>query len=224
MGIHDDHRQRVYNRFLKEGLANFEEHNAMEFLLFLAYKRGDTNELAHRLIDKYGSLARVLDASVDDLAKVPGIGKTSATILKFIPEMCAYYLENKNKGTVLLDSVDLAAEFFLPKFFGQTKEVFYIATVNDRRNLLNCTLISEGISNATDINLAKILSEALYTGTTGVLLAHNHPDGGPFPSSNDIILTQKVKSLLAAMNIKLLDHLIFANDDYTSLASTIFSA
>ena len=65
MGVHDDHRRRVYERFLREGLAGFEEHNAMEFLLFLARPRGDTNPLAHALIDRFGSLSAVLDAPIE---------------------------------------------------------------------------------------------------------------------------------------------------------------
>ena len=92
MGVHDDHRRRVYERFLREGLAGFEEHNAMEFLLFLARPRGDTNPLAHALIDRFGSLSAVLDAPIEELERVPGVGHSSAVVLKFIPQMCAYYL------------------------------------------------------------------------------------------------------------------------------------
>ena len=85
MGEHDQHRKRVYNRFLREGLMGFEEHNAMEFLLFLAHARGDTNSLAHRVIRTFGSLSAALDAPYEELIKVPGIGPSSAAVLKFIP-------------------------------------------------------------------------------------------------------------------------------------------
>ena len=73
MGEHNQHRQRVYNRFLREGLMGFEEHNAMEFLLFLAHARGDTNSLAHRVISTFGSLSAALDAPYEELVRVPGI-------------------------------------------------------------------------------------------------------------------------------------------------------
>ena len=85
MGVHDDHRRRVYERFLREGLAGFEEHNAMEFLLFLARPRGDTNPLAHALIDRFGSLSAVLDAPIEELERVPGVGHSSAVVLKIYP-------------------------------------------------------------------------------------------------------------------------------------------
>ena len=127
MGVHDDHRRRVYERFLREGLAGFEEHNAMEFLLFLARPRGDTNPLAHALIDRFGSLSAVLDAPIEELERVPGVGHSSAVVLKFIPQMCAYYLENKTSHKVPLTSVEEASAFFMPKFFARTQEAFYMA-------------------------------------------------------------------------------------------------
>ena len=136
MGVHDDHRRRVYERFLREGLAGFEEHNAMEFLLFLARPRGDTNPLAHALIDRFGSLSAVLDAPIEELERVPGVGHSSAVVLKFIPQMCAYYLENKTSHKVPLTSVEEASAFFMPKFFARTQEAFYMAAVDDRRVLL----------------------------------------------------------------------------------------
>lgn len=134
MGEHDQHRQRVYNRFLREGLMGFEEHNAMEFLLFLAHARGDTNSLAHRVIRTFGSLSAALDAPYEELVQVPGIGPSSAAVLKFIPQMCAYYLENKRDARRPLDSPSAAAEFLMPYFFAKTAEEFYVAALDDRRD------------------------------------------------------------------------------------------
>ena len=192
MGVHDDHRRRVYERFLREGLAGFEEHNAMEFLLFLARPRGDTNPLAHALIDRFGSLSAVLDAPIEELERVPGVGHSSAVVLKFIPQMCAYYLENKTSHKVPLTSVEEASAFFMPKFFARTQEAFYMAAVDDRRVLLRCVLISEGSANATAVSVAKVVSEALKCGATGVMLAHNHPRGITLPSSSDMAVTREI--------------------------------
>lgn len=219
--MHDDHRRRVYERFLREGLSGFEEHNAMEFLLFLAHARGDTNPLAHTLIDRFGSLANVLDAPVEELEEVPGVGHSSAVILKFIPQMCAYYLENKRSHRrVPLNSVEAAYEFFVPKFFGRTEEALFMAAVDDRRMLLRCVQISEGTANATSVCVAKIVSEALKCGATGVVLAHNHPRGLALPSGEDLAVTQEVYQALRLVNIQLLDHLILNDGEYVSFAQT----
>ena len=176
MGVHDDHRRRVYERFLREGLAGFEEHNAMEFLLFLARPRRyeSVGACADRPVRQpFGCVGRAHRRT----GACAGVGHSSAVVLKFIPQMCAYYLENKTSHKVPLTSVEEASAFFMPKFFARTQEAFYMAAVDDRRVLLRCVLISEGSANATAVSVAKVVSEALKCGATGVMLAHNHPRG-----------------------------------------------
>ncbi len=220
MSIHDNHRKRVYNRFLNEGLAGFEEHAALEFLLFLVKVRGDTNPLAHKLINRFGSLAQVLDASLEELLEVEGIGKASAVAIKFIPEMCSYYLENKIKKKKMLNSLDLVADFFLPKFFAKTQELFYFVAVDDSRRLLRCVLVSEGTGNFTAVSISKIVAGATRCQATGVILAHNHPRSTTLPSSSDLACTRNIYNALKTVNIELIDHLIFSNDEYLSFTQT----
>ena len=86
MGIHDGHRERMKKRFLEHGLDNFDDVNALELLLFYALPRKDTNALAHALLDRFGSLAGVLDASAADLLSVDGVGESIAGLLRLIPE------------------------------------------------------------------------------------------------------------------------------------------
>ena len=74
MGVHDGHRERLRRRFLENGLDGFNELNALELLLFYAIPRRDTNELAHALIDRFGSLQGVFEASPQELGETPGIG------------------------------------------------------------------------------------------------------------------------------------------------------
>lgn len=224
MGEHDEHRKRVYSRFLREGLAGFEEHNALEFLLFLAKARGDTNSLAHALIRRFGSLAAVLDASVEELQEVPGIGYTSAVTLTFIPQMCAYYLENKRDKSLPLDSVLASSSFFMPKFFGKTHEECYMAALDDKRRLLRCVQLSDGVNNATSLSVAKIVAETTRCGATGVILAHNHPRGITLPSANDLAATREIFRALRLVNVELVDHLIFCDDQYLSFADSSYLA
>lgn len=223
MGLHDDHRRRVYERFLREGLAGFEEHNVLEFLLFLARPRIDTNDLAHVLINEFGSLSGVLDAPIQALEEIQGVGHVTAVVLKFIPQMCAYYMDNKNKtvrARKQLDSVKAVSKYFKPKFLERTEEALYMAAMDDQRKLLRCVLISEGTANATSVRVAKIVSEALKYGATGVVLAHNHPRGLALPSSDDIAVTQGVYHALRMVNVQLLDHLIFNESECFSFAQT----
>ncbi len=220
--LHDNHRKRVYKRFLQEGLDGFEEHNALEFLLFLSKARGDTNALAHMLIKEFGSLSAVLEADVEELLKIKGVGEVTAVSLKFIPEMCAYYLDNKRNKKQKLDNIEAVSEFFMPKFFGKTKELFYAAALDDKRNLLRCMLVSEGTGNATSVSISKIVACATQCNATAIILAHNHPRSATLPSSSDIICTQNIYAALHTVNVTLLDHLIFYNDEYISFAQTSY--
>ena len=91
MGLHDGHRNRLKNRFLNEGLTNFEDHNVLELLLFYSIPRSDTNEIAHELLNKFGSLHGVFEAGMEDLMSVNGISRHSAVLIKMIPELFVVY-------------------------------------------------------------------------------------------------------------------------------------
>lgn len=222
MNEHEHHRQRVYRRFLREGLAGFEEHNAMEFLLFLAHARGDTNELAHTVIDTFGSLSSALDAPYEELVKIKGIGPTSAVVLKFIPQMCAYYLDNKTDRKGKLNSSEKMVEFLGPKFFGKTQEELHAVFLDEKHRILRCEQISEGTSSATSVLVSKITSIAVRSDAAYVVMAHNHPRGSAMPSASDLRSTQSVAQSLENVGVTLLDHIIFAENEHLSFADSVY--
>ena len=152
---HSEHRERVRNRFMKEGLANFELHNVLEFLLFFSIPRNDTNETAHRLIDKFGSFYAVFEAPYEALLSVPGIGERSAMLIKLIPEIWARYYDDMTANFKEIKSSEAAAEYFIPKFFTSKTEQFYIITLDNKCTIKKCSLISEGGFTYTEINTRK---------------------------------------------------------------------
>ena len=83
--IHTGHRGRVKEEFLARGIEGWPDHRVLELMLFFALPQGDTNPLAHELIDRFGSLDRVLDALPEELMKTPGLGTHAATFLKLFP-------------------------------------------------------------------------------------------------------------------------------------------
>lgn len=221
MGVHDGHRNRLRERFLKYGLSGFEEHNALELLLFYAIPRSDTNELAHVLIDHFGSFAAVLDAPVEQLMTVKGLGYSSAVLLKTVPDLCAYYLNSKSQPGEVLDSTEKAGQFFIPKFLGKTTEEVYLAALDDKRKVLRCVRLSEeGIVNAVRITIKRIVTEAVNTNATGILLAHNHPGGLALPSSSDKQVTYQAFHALNMINVQMVDHIIVAENDFVSMADS----
>ena len=94
MGIHDGHRRRLKTEFLIRPDA-FPDHKVLELLLFYANPRADTNPLAHALIERFGSLTGVLDATPDELCKVPGIGEHASVLLKAVKELGGRYLAGR---------------------------------------------------------------------------------------------------------------------------------
>ncbi|MBO4929652.1 MAG: DNA repair protein RadC [Clostridia bacterium] len=217
MGLHDGHRQRLIQRFLEEDLDNFEPHNVLELLLFYAIPRKDTNELAHVLIDTFGSLKGVFDAPYEELVKVNGIGSNAAALLKLVPSLTRTYYSSDARG-MILDTSEKSGEYFLPYYIGQTEEVVRLACLDAGGKVISNQILHRGSANAAEVNIRKIVNIALRNNAMGVILAHNHPGGLPLPSEEDVATTKSIREALIPMGILLMDHIIVAGQDYVSMA------
>ena len=96
--MHQGHRERMRKKFLLNGFDNFEDHEILEFILFYAIPRKDTNEIAHLLIEKFGSIDTILDAPINLLKEVSGIGESAAIFIKMISSLARTYVERKNSA------------------------------------------------------------------------------------------------------------------------------
>ncbi len=218
--MHDGHRARVKERFLNEGLDNFEYHNILELLLFFGTPRKDTNEIAHSLIEQFGTLSGVLEAPYEELCKVKGVTSSSAVLLSMIPQLCRKYLDDKYKSGQILNSTEKVGQFLLNKYIGRKDEMVSMICMDNRCRMLFWGIVSEGSVNAAEISVRKIVQTALRQNASNVIISHNHPNGLALPSSQDIRTTEKVKAALSAVGINLLDHIIVADDDFISLTES----
>jgi len=173
MGVHEGHRDRMKREFLQGGLRHFSEPRVLELLLFYSRLQGDVNPLAHRLLEAFGSLSGVLDASPADLAKVPGVGENTVVLLKLIPAVAARYLASRTSADVIISDSASLRTLFLPYFFGARNEMSFLACFDGKLKLLGVRLLSEGSPSANEISLRKIATEALALGATAVVLAHS---------------------------------------------------
>lgn len=216
--VHEGHRDRLRQRFLDEGLDNFQDHNVLELLLFYSIPRKDTNEEAHNLIDTFGSLSGVFNASYEDLCKVKGIGENSATLIKMMPELFKKYeVDIINNDDVVLNKSELIAKYVSSYFKGLTTEKMYLLCLDSACRVLSFNLISEGIVNATPLNIRTIMEISLKYNASQLILVHNHPSGIVAPSRNDIDATMGIQDLMRKMGMKLSDHIIIGHgDDYFS--------
>lgn len=216
MGLHDGHRKRVKSRFREAGAAAFEDHNLLELLLFYAVPRQDTNELAHKLINRFGTYSAVLEASIEELMTVDGVGESTAVLIKLVPEMSRRYMQRSATTEGSIESIGAAGRYFIAKFAYETVEVAYAMFLDTKRRIISCNEISRGVVNATDISIRAIVERALGCRASSVIIAHNHPDGIPIPSTEDEISTQKIKLALKTVGITLADHIVVGGEQYIS--------
>ncbi|MBR5570714.1 MAG: DNA repair protein RadC [Oscillospiraceae bacterium] len=220
MGIHDGHRQRLRERFQKDGLDNFDEINVLEILLFYIIPRQDTNEVAHRLLDRFGSLENVLDAKLEDLVTVKGISDNAATYLTLIREVSRYYQVRKADLGEPLNTVEAYCNVLVPQFLGRRNEMVYMLCLDAKSKMISCNLVGEGSINSANVPVRKIIETALAANATMVVLAHNHPGGVAIPSAEDIYSTKHLAQVLDALDILLLDHVVVADNQAVSMVSS----
>ena len=220
MSIHSGHRQRVKDRFRKEGLDNFDEVHVLELLLFYCVPQQDTNPLAHRLLDQFGSLSQVLEASPEQLEKVEGIGKNISTFVSLITAVGRYYQVNRNNQNKILTSVTACGDYLVPYFHGRPNETVFLLCLDAKCKVLSCREVGEGSVNSAGVPARKIVEMALGANATTVVLAHNHPSGLALPSGEDVHTTHRVAKALQAVEITLADHIIVADEDFVSLVQS----
>lgn len=219
MGIHDGHREKMRRRFQETGLEGFADHEALELLLYYAISRRDTNELAHRLLTRYGSLSALLQAPIEDLRRVEGVGESAAVLLKLVPAF-VYKAQRSAGQETVLNSTEKAGRYLLSCFAGERNEVIYQLCLDRKGKLLARKRLSEGGSAAAELNIRRLVENALLSSASAVILSHNHPSGIALPSREDYATTQQAQDALRTIGVELLDHIIVAEDDYVSLADS----
>lgn len=215
--IHEGHRQRLRERFLEEGLDAFQEHEVLELLLFYALPRKNTNEVAHALLRRFGNLPQVLEAGPEELSTVEGMGDVSAAFLNMIPAVMRYYGIAKAKQERCLRSIDACGEYLLDFYKGLTKENVYLLCLDAKCKVLGCLWVGEGNVNSASIPIRRVVELALGVNATSVVLSHNHPSGYATPSMEDVATTKRLSSALSGVDIILTDHIVVADDDFTSM-------
>ncbi len=220
MGVHDGHRERLRQSYLEHGLVSMNDINALELLLFYAIPRRDTNEIAHRLLDRFGSLDAVFAAPVEELCEVDGIGESAAALITLIPEIMKKSHLSKSREIRQIRSSEDAGAYLLPYFMNERDEVVYLLCLDSKRAVICCTEMGRGVVNTVDANIRRIVEKALKVRACSVIIAHNHPDGIALPSREDDVFTRALYNALETVGIRLEDHIIVADEDYISVADT----
>ncbi len=222
MSIHDGHRQRLRERFLKEGLDNFEEYQVLELMLFFCIPRRDTNEIAHNLLKRFGSLAQVVEAPVSELKKVVGVGEGTAVFLSLLNSFARYYQVNRVSNAVILPNIEKCGEYLQPLFSGRRNETVFLLCLDAKCKVLACYEVGEGSVNSAAIPIRRVVEMALGANASSVIIAHNHPSGFAVPSGDDVQTTKRLAVALGAVEIELADHIVVADGDFVSMVQSGF--
>ena len=217
MADHSGHRKRVKTEFLARGLEGWPDHRVLELLLFYALPQGDVNGLAHELMDRFGSLAGVLDASPDELCRVKGVSDHTATLLRLIPAVGGRYLGSRSRVGTVVNCPEAAWAVLSPYFFGARNEMSYVLCLDGKNQVLGVRKLSEGCIDATSVNIRRMAEEAMALRAAKIYLAHNHTSNIALPSQADLNATMVIRTALSGVGVELVDHLVFVDGDMVSM-------
>lgn len=218
-GLHRDHRQRLKRRYLREGLAGFEPHNILELLLFFTIPQKDTNDLAHELLNRFGSIQGVFDAPLEELLKVKGVGMHTATLIRLIPDLWQVYERDRAAFSKRkISSTVAAAAHLAPIFTGRSTEAVAAVALDSSSGLLATEILAEGSPMEAPVDTRRICEWAIGVRAGGIILAHNHLGSGNCkPSGPDCEATRRLAAVLHGLQIRLIDHIILCGGEYFSM-------
>lgn len=213
------HRRRLKERYLGGGCDGLQDHEKVELLLSYGLPRKDTKPLAKELLRRFQNIKGVLDAPVEELTAVPGLGIHTALLLKLVKDMGAAYLLVRARAKIPLSSSEELLDFCKTKLGGLKDERFYVCYLDARNRLLAMELIQEGSVNQAVVYPRKVLEGALKYKASAMILVHNHPSGHVQPSDSDVRLTRIIQDAARFLDIPVHDHVIVGENQIFSLRS-----
>ena len=211
------HRQRMREKFATGGLEHFLDHETLELLLTYCIARRDTKPLAWALIKRFGNLSAVLDAPVEELCAVPGMGEHSAQFLKLIRAVFKKYSLEEVQEKQTIRTPEEVVAYCNASLAGQSDECVELIYLSVRNTVIGTEIISSGTLDRVSISPRKIVERALAAKAAAIILVHNHPSGDPTPSMDDIVMTKEVARAAALLGISVHDHIIVGRGKHYSL-------
>lgn len=204
------HRQRLRERFVKAGVAGFADYEVIELLLTLAIPRSDVKQPAKALIARFGNLRGILDAPIEELRRVPGIGSVTPVALQIIRAAATLYLQQNSEGRDSLADTARLADFWRMRIGALQNEVFEVAYLDSAYRLLQdgVETLEEGTIDRAAVYPRRVVEAALKRGAAALVLAHNHPNGNVTPSDQDKVLTRAIVLAADTVHLRVVDHLI----------------
>lgn len=208
--IHKNHRSRMKETYLNSGFSSFSEIEKLEFILYYAIGRKDTNPIAHKLLDEFKSLDKVLEAPISELKNIDGLGEHSAILLHLFLDVANEY--GKSKCETHISSTSQAKSYACNLYTGISVEEFYVICLNSANRVLNSKKINTGTASKVNVEIKDITKFTMNNNCERIILIHNHPNGLAYPSDEDISFTAKIALSCIIHDIEIIDHIIVGKD------------
>ena len=217
------HRERIREKFLKNGIDGFAEYEILELLLTYCIPRKDTKPIAKELLNKFKSLDNVFKADFDKLSAIDGLGKNSIAFLKLIGDLPSIIykdeLKNKklvDKETLKISNKDILLKYLRNKIGYEEIEKFYVLYLSSSNEVIEFEENSVGTLDRSSVYPREIYKKIINLNAKSVILAHNHPSDNIIPSKCDIELTNEIAKGLKNFGALLIEHIIITKNSYFS--------
>lgn len=210
------HRKRVKEKFLASLGKELHDYELLELLLFSAFVRLDTKPIAKKLLAKFGSLAAIINADIDELREIEQIGEGAIVALKVNGEIINRILKNQVKQKPVLANWQAVLNYAQNSIANLNYEVFRVLFLNKNYQLIEDELLGIGENDHVQVSVKLIAKKSLILHASAIILVHNHPAGNIKASSADVKITNEICNALKPLNINVLDHLIIGKNEIFS--------
>lgn len=219
--LHEGHRAKLKETYIKNGIDEMHRHVVLELLLFFGIPYKDTNEIAHELINKFGSFSGVLEADYQALKSTKNMTWNAALLIRLVADIARLYYTDKLTKNEIFDTRKKIEQYFFQKYLGITEETVYCLLLDKNDRIINCTKLSTGTHSASEVSIRKLIKSAYLSNAKKAALAHNHPDNTGV-SSEDLILHRRLSYHLNTAGLKLLDTYVVTSEKVISCEETSF--
>ncbi|ETR66996.1 MAG: DNA repair protein RadC, partial [Candidatus Magnetoglobus multicellularis str. Araruama] len=203
------HRKRLRERFLKAGLDGFHDYEIVELLLTIGTPRKDVRPMAREAIDKFKTLSGVLNASVEELTQIKGIGNVSIFGIRLVKAVAERYTQETivNERS-LVNSPESLRQYLQHTLGHRNRECFAAILLDAKNKVIQTEIIFEGSLTSTCVYTREVIAAILKHNAVSVMFAHNHPSGDPTPSQEDIDLTRNLVQACQVIDVIVHEHMI----------------
>lgn len=212
------HKERLRKRYQEEGLDGFHDYEVLELILSFSLVQSDTKRIAKKLIERFGSITDVMNASINELTEIKGMGTRTAVLLKVVKDSAAFMMKDKIIKRYYVKSSADVMEYLKHFYRGDKIETFLVIYLNSRNMIISTEPLYQGTTFEARVYIRTVVEKCIKKGASALIIVHNHPSGSKEISAEDMKLTRRVKEILKIIDVRLLDHIIVADKECISLA------